>query len=395
MPPKSAANLLSYINIRKNQEPKIFLAIVCFLGTMMFSGFCFALDLKIPDRLTTPAKHFAHIDNTAFLALQRISERIVAVGARGVIAFSDDNGDSWQQSDVPISTLITSVHFPNNQEGWAVGHSGSILYTNDRAKTWTLQLDGKQINHLLLQKAKATLQSLKDAYQQADEYEKQDLQYAIEDAEFSLSNAEFDLGLGPANPFLDVLFLNEKKGLAVGAYGLFVVTEDGGLTWQSAASRLENLDRYHLNTLAQLTGGAIIIAGEAGTLFVSYNQGEQWETLYGPYQGSFFGIQATENADEALIYGLKGHVFKTQDAGQSWKRIPVGVETSLTSSTISQDGRLVISGFSGVVLLSKDHGESFSRVKTNGFEGFNGVEFTNSGDLLLVSDEIIQKIDTY
>tara|TARA_R110001592_G_scaffold7190_2_gene40560 strand:- start:11893 stop:13077 length:1185 start_codon:yes stop_codon:yes gene_type:complete len=394
MPPAKVVIILSYINA-KNIDSTRFLAFIYFLGVMVISNSSFALDLKTPDRLKTPAKHYSHIENTAFLSLQRISNRIVAVGDRGVIAFSDNEGVSWQQSDVPISTLMTSVHFPNETEGWAVGHGGSILYTADRAQSWKLQLDGRQVNQLLLQKAKDTLQKLKEDYAQADEYQKQDLQYAVEDAEYALSNAEFDVGLGPANPFLDVLFLNEKKGFAVGAYGLFVVTEDGGQTWISAASRLENFDRYHLNTLAQLKGGAIIIAGEAGTLFASYDQGLQWETLYGPYQGSFFGIQPTESKDEALLYGLKGHVFKTQDAGQSWKSIPVSVETSLTSSAISQDGELVISGYSGVVLLSNDHGESFSRIKTKGFEGFNGVEFTRTGNFVLVSNETIQTLDAY
>jgi photosystem II stability/assembly factor-like uncharacterized protein len=395
MPSAKVAKFLLYINANKNIDSTMFCAFICFMATIIYSNSIFALDLKVPDRLKTPAKHFEHIENTAFLSLQRISDRIVAVGARGVIAFSDNEGVSWQQSKVPISTLITSVYFVNNEEGWAVGHSGSILHTNDRAQSWTLQLDGRQVNQLLLQKAKDTLHGLKEDYDQADEDEKEDLQYAVEDAEFALSNAEFDLDLGPANPFLDVLFLNAKKGFAIGAYGLFVMTEDAGQTWKSVASRLENFDRYHLNTLAQLKGGAIIIAGEAGTLFASYDMGQQWETLYGPYQGSFFGIQATENQDEALLYGLKGHVFKTQDAGQSWKSIPVGVETSLTSSAISQDGELVISGYSGVVLLSNDHGETFSRIKTKGFEGFNGVEFSSAGDLVLVSDETIQMLEAH
>jgi photosystem II stability/assembly factor-like uncharacterized protein len=395
MPPAKVVKFLTYIKAYINKGSTIFSVFLCFMATIIYSNSTFALDLKVPDRLKTPAKHFEHIENTAFLSLQRISDRIVAVGDRGVIAFSDNEGVSWQQSKVPISTLMTSVYFVNNKEGWAVGHSGSILHTNDRAQNWTLQLDGREVNQLLLQKAKDTLQGLREEYAQAEVNEKEDLEYAVEDAEFELSNAEFDLGLGPSNPFLDVLFLNEEKGFAVGAYGLFVMTEDAGQTWKSLASRLENFDRYHLNTLAQLKGGAIIIAGEAGTLFVSYDQGLQWETLYGPYQGSFFGIQPTENEDEALLYGLKGHVFKTQDAGQSWKKIPVSVETSLTSSAISQDGSLVISGYSGVVLLSNDHGETFSQIKTEGFEGFNGVEFSNAGDLVLVSDETIQMLETY
>ncbi len=395
MPLETRNRLLTYKNVEQGGESAGFFA---WLGVLLMLGtstLAFALDLKLPDRLNIPAKHFHHIEKTAFLALQRISDRIVAVGDRGVIAFSDDNGESWQQSEVPISTLLTSVHFPIKDKGWAVGHGGSVLHSNDRGHSWTLQLDGRQVNELQLQNAKNSVQKLKEEYAQAAEYEKEDIRFAIEDAEFVLSNAKFDAELGPANPFLDVLFLDDQKGFAIGAYGLFVETEDGGQTWKSAAKRLENFDRYHLNTFAQLKGGAIIIAGEAGTLFVSYDEGRQWETLYGPYQGSFFGIQPTHNDGEALLYGLKGHVFKTQDAGQSWKRIQVGVETSLTSSAISSEGDIIISGFSGVVLLSKDQGESFTRLKTKGFEGFNGVEILKYGDLMLVSDEKIQKLNAY
>ena len=351
-----------------------------------------ALDLQLPDRLNTPSKHFPYFEKTAFLALANVGGRIVTVGQRGVIGFSDDGGKTWNQSEVPVSTLMTAIDFSNNNEAWAVGHSGVILYSNDHAKTWQLKLDGNQANELLLAKAKSTLTDLRVDFEQAEEYEKEDLEYAVEDAEFALSNAKFDMDLGPSNPFLDVLFLDELRGFAIGAYGLFMSTKDGGASWQSAAERLENFDRYHLNALAQLSGGAIIIAGEAGTLFVSYDDGEQWETLYGPYQGSFFGIQPTGINDEALLFGLKGHIFKTKNGGQSWQRILVDVETSLTASAISSQSKIAIAGLSGVVLVSDDLGESFDLIKTSGFEGFNAVEFIDEQNLVLVSDEGISDL---
>lgn len=386
-------------NIKKQLSPfmaKRQLKVFVFAWLLaLLSGAAFGLDLNLPDRLNMPSKHFGHIESNAFLAVQRFSSRIITVGERGVIAYTDDFGHSWQQSNVPISALITAVHFPEEAQGWAVGHGGSILHSKDQGQSWELQLDGNKVNELLLQKAKNNLQAAKNEFEQADELEQEDLKYAIEDAEFALSNAEFDAELGPANPFLDVLFLNEKKGFAIGAYGLFVMTEDGGQNWKSIASRLENFDRYHLNALTELKGGTIIIAGEAGTLFASYDQGEQWETLYGPYQGSFFGIQALQNQDEALLYGLKGNVYKTKDGGQSWKKIPVTIETSLTASSMSDEGVLVIAGFSGVLLISSDQGETFRLMSTTGFEGFNGVEFSRENELILVSDERVQtlKID--
>lgn len=349
-----------------------------------------ALDLNLPDRLKAPAKHFDHVENNAFLAIERVENRLVAVGERGVIIYSDDDGESWRQANVPISTLMTALDFSAKDNAWAVGHSGSILQSVNQGENWSLVLEGNEINALLVKQAELAVKEANTLYLNADEYDKEDLQYALEDAEFALSNAKFDRELGPANPFLDILFISELKGFAVGAYGLFVNTEDGGKSWQSAAHRLENFDRYHLNAIAMIKGGALLIAGEAGTLFASYDQGQTWETLYGPYQGSYFGIQPLANDDQALLYGLKGHVFKTEDAGQTWQNVATQVETSLTSSVISASNDIVIAGLSGVVLVSDDHGETFSHIETKGYEGFNGVTVLETGDLMLVSDEGVQ-----
>lgn len=372
---------------------KTFLTVSISIWILACSHTVLALDLALPDRLQTPSKHFSDIKKTAFLDLVQINQRLIAAGDRGVIGFSDDGGLTWTQSEVPVSTLISSLDVVNHAELWAVGHSGVILQSIDNAKTWRLMLEGNQVNQLLVSSAQLSLKELTLAYEQADEEEKEDLEYEVEDAEFALSNAEFDVGLGPSNPFLDVLFLDEKRGFAVGAYGFFVSTVDGGASWQSVADRLENFDRYHLNTLTQLNGGAIIIAGEAGTLFASNDEGDYWETLYGPYQGSFFGIQALPGEGEALLYGLKGHVFKTQDAGQSWGQVQTGVETSLTTSAISPAGKVVVAGLSGVVLVSIDEGETFNAIKTAGFESFNAVEFVDETTLVLASDDGIQTIN--
>ncbi len=349
-----------------------------------------ALDLRLPDRLHLPAKHYGHFERTAFIAGTRIGERMLIAGERGVIAFSDDAGQHWQQSRVPVSTLLTSMSVVNNQLVWAVGHSGSILFSEDKGESWTLQFDGIRANALLVETAQKNVQRLESELSEADEDSVEDLQFNLDDAKFALSNAEFDRDLGPANPFLDVVFISDREGFAVGAYGLFFKTEDAGRSWFSVAQRLENFDRYHLNTIAQASEETLIIAGEAGTLFASYDRGETWETLYGPYQGSFFGMQPTGVDDELYLYGLKGNLFKTEDGGQRWQRIELGVETSLTNSAISAEGRLAIVGLSGVIFVNPAKGMPFERIETEGFEGFNGVAFVDENTLVLLSDEGLQ-----
>jgi len=62
-----------------------------------------------------------------------------------LIAYSDDDAQTWQQASVPVSLTLTSVFFANPQLGWATGHEGVILVTRDGGETWEVQLTGAQI----------------------------------------------------------------------------------------------------------------------------------------------------------------------------------------------------------------------------------------------------------
>jgi len=341
------------------------------------------------DRLETPSAKFSQVERSLFIDIQSTGSRLIAVGERGSIIFSDDEGKHWRQADVPVSTSLTAIYFPTPTHGWAVGHSGVILHSADAGETWIKQFDGFQANRLSLAKAEQQLVALKNAYDQADDMAKEDLLYQIEDAEFLLSDARIDSEIGPAKPLLDVWFQNEREGYVIGAYGFFFFTQDGGQNWKYAADRLDNLDRYHLNAIQHTRGKVLFIVGEAGLIFVSHDLGESWETVYGPYQGSLFGIQETGD-DGVLIYGLRGNVFKSEDQGQSWRKIKVPVSTTLTGSDRSTDGGITLVGFSGVVLSSLDQGENFVLLKQGSFDAYNAVSILSHKALVLVSDKGIQ-----
>ncbi|MEP1594934.1 MAG: YCF48-related protein, partial [Halieaceae bacterium] len=58
-------------------------------------------------------------------------DRLFTVGERGLIAYSDDNGKTWQQAKVPVSATLTAITFTDSGDGWVVGHGGTILRSND------------------------------------------------------------------------------------------------------------------------------------------------------------------------------------------------------------------------------------------------------------------------
>jgi len=61
-----------------------------------------------------------------------------------VVILSDDDGATWHQAKVPVSVTLTAVSFGTPAKGWAVGHSGIVLHTEDGGETWVKQLDGIQ-----------------------------------------------------------------------------------------------------------------------------------------------------------------------------------------------------------------------------------------------------------
>ena len=63
---------------------------------------------------------------------------LIAVGHRGHILISSDDGETWQQAEVPTRATLTGVDFHDRNLGWVVGHDSVILRTQDGGATLEL-----------------------------------------------------------------------------------------------------------------------------------------------------------------------------------------------------------------------------------------------------------------
>jgi len=261
-------------------------------------------------------------------------QRMVAAGQRGHIVFSDDQGKTWTQADVPVSSDLTALSFPSSQRGWAVGHDGVVLATADGGRTWTRQLDGRGISTLLAKAAVAN--GVPDAVRE---------------------QLAFLVKQGADLPLLDVWFDDEKSGTAVGAFNLILHTEDGGTTWTPWLDRAENPKALHLYAVRR-AAGALWIAGEQGLVLKLEPATGRFVPCLTPYAGSFFGV--TGNDQAVLVFGLRGNVLRSHDRGATWQKVETGLEVAITGGAPAGDGRLVLASASGQVLVSKNDGESFS-----------------------------------
>ncbi|OPK09700.1 YCF48-related protein [Pseudomonas sp. VI4.1] len=280
-------------------------------GLSQASGYVDVLDL--------PAKVSALAGNSPLSGMARAGDRLVAVGQRGHILYSDDAGNHWQQAAVPVSSDLNAVSFPSATQGWAVGGDGVILHSNDAGATWHKQLDGRQIGALLVKH-----------YQALASAEPGNEQWPLLVAE-----GERLVAQGADKPLLDVWFANDQLGYVVGVFNLILRTEDGGQNWTPFQDRTDNPQGFHLNAIAS-TGDALYIAGEQGLLLKWDDAQQRFAALQTPYQGSFFGVVGKPG--EALVYGLRGNVLRSTDGGLSWTPLDTGLRISITAAMVDAQG---------------------------------------------------------
>lgn len=248
------------------------------------------------------------------------SDYVVIVGERGHILTSTD-GTQFTQSEAPTQSTLTATTIVGD-DVWAVGHDAIILHSSDRGKTWQQQ-------------------------------------YSDPDME---------------RPFLDVLFFNNQHGIAVGAYGTFYRTRDGGASWAAErhASLLAPMDREYLeeirkededfyqqelNTILphinRITrdGDTVYMAGEAGLLAVSHDQGETWVRYDVDYSGSFFDIRPLD-ANTVLAVGLRGNIFVMRD-GETWDYVNSCSTSTLNSILVESDNRVAALGNNGIIVSAQ------------------------------------------
>ncbi|MBI2277951.1 MAG: glycosyl hydrolase [Dechloromonas sp.] len=312
---------------------------------------CVALTLALPlaakadgfrDPLDTPARPSPFAAKSLLNGVANAGKRVVAVGQRGHVVYSDDAGKSWVQAQVPVSSDLVAVSFPTPEQGWAVGHDGIVLHSADGGATWVRQLDGRGLGRIMSDfygalAAKGSLGSPEAAAALIDEAGRIGAQ-------------------GAENSFLDVWFADADNGFIVGAFNLIFHTADGGKTWEPWYHRTANPNRLHLYAIRKV-GHALYVVGEQGLVQKLDTASGRFVALDTGYKGTFFGITGSDPA--VIVHGLRGHAFRSVDGGGGWQKIETGLQDGITGNATCGERRIVMVSQAGRMLLSDNGGESF------------------------------------
>jgi photosystem II stability/assembly factor-like uncharacterized protein len=254
------------------------------------------------------AKVRAGAMRSTLLDLIVAGKRLVAVGERGHVLLSDDEGKAWRQArSVPTRTTLTCVHATDANTLWAAGHGGMILRSGNGGETWSIvtgSADGPDV--LLCIRVDA-----------------------------------------------------DGRGLAMGGFGIALATADGGKNWKPLSLLPGEAGEKHLNRLFVSAAGTWLIAAEGGQVLRSNDPvAVKWTAVKTPYNGSLWTGLALPNGT-LLACGMRGNIVRSADDGLTWKHLPIAGAGSFTGAALLPDGRPVLVGVDGTIVVGDAAGEVF------------------------------------
>lgn len=265
---------------------------------------------RIPSEpIARPAQRVPQAAQAGLLASTRAGARIVAVGERGVVMLSDDDGRSFRQArEVPVDVTLTAVSFADARRGWAAGHWGTVLATTDGGETWVRQHQDVRSDQ----------------------------------------------------PLFALHFFDAQQGVAVGLWSLVLTTADGGQTWsEQKLPPMAKAKKADLNLLSLFADGrgTVYATAEQGQLLRSADQGQTWQYLDTGYRGSLWAGAVLADGS-LLVGGQRGTLMRSADAGSTWERVPLQSKSSVTAIAV-REAQVTVVGLDGLQLHSSDGGKSF------------------------------------
>lgn len=229
-------------------------------------------------------------------------------------------------------------------------------------------------------------------------------------------------------PVRKLLFLDDKRGVAVGAQSLFMTTTDGGVTWSAkglalpSPLNLTDVSCASASTCVMATGSPQLVrtsdGGETGTLVapsdaplfaaafasptrvaalggagstrISDDGGANFAAVGGRLSGTYSRMVAGPPG-VAFAPGAKGALAKTTDSGTNWTRVSVSTPNDVldVSFTREQEGFALDSA--GGLFRTADGGATWRALDTGTTARPTAVEASGSRIVLIAGPRGVRR----
>jgi photosystem II stability/assembly factor-like uncharacterized protein len=178
-----------------------------------------------------------------------------------------------------------------------------------------------------------------------------------------------------------VWFADADHGYVVGAFNLIFRTSDGGRTWVPLFDRTDNPKLFNLYAIRQVAGD-VYLAGEGGLVMKLDAAAQRFRALEFPYEGSVFGLAGAKSS--VLAFGLRGNVFRSDDAGRSWIKVDAGLLAAVVAAARTSDDATLLADAGGRVVSTEDGGRTFAKRNAAQPVPLTGIVETSTGTVAVV-----------
>jgi photosystem II stability/assembly factor-like uncharacterized protein len=115
----------------------------------------------------------------------------------------------------------------------------------------------------------------------------------------------------------------------------------------------------------------------------SRDAGKSFQRLASPYAGSWFALSAA-GEKQWVVAGLRGHVLRSSDDGDSWTALEGAPPVSFVSATATPDGGVLLANQAGQLFKTQD-GPALAVLPHAGLPQLTQALALPGGDLLALS----------
>jgi len=283
----------------------------------------------------------------------------------------------WNQQTTTTNSLLLDVFFSDNQTGWAVGITNTILYTNDGGENWisldpipsvnyysvhfTDSLTGCAVGATVGGSGK--IRRTSDGGESWDEITGTSL-YSLWEIYFSDSNNGWIAG-------------GREYGFNIDPIRTIHNTSDGGLTWET---QLYEYDELPLNAIHFYDENIGCAVGDYGTIYWTDNGGQDWSEQTSGTVNQLWGVYLIDSST-AWAVGAGGTILYTTNSGSSWNNYDLGVTNGFRKIIFTdlENGWLVGGeNDEGAIYYTSDGGDTWIEQPANSETFLMGVHFSDS-----------------
>ncbi|WEL57793.1 YCF48-related protein [Pseudomonas kermanshahensis] len=177
-------------------------------------------------------------------------------------------------------------------------------------------------------------------------------------APMSVADTQLNTGRVQINGLLNL----GKRQVAVGERGSILISDDRGHSWQQATVQPQR--HISLTGLTALNATQLVAVGQDGWILRSQDAGSSWQEVHIEADAGepLLGVWAA-GGQQVFAFGSYGKFYQSNDGGASWKVLALEVDRAhLNAMDGGQDGRRMLVGEQGLVMLSADNGQHWQQL---------------------------------